>query len=79
MKINGIKIHQKKFAYDGCHKIYLLENEEEEKEALKYKFEIYNVEELEEKFNQSCPLRMISTWDLEKGIVKQFEKAIFEK
>ena len=36
MKINGIEITAKEFAYDGCHKIYLIESQEQRDEADSY-------------------------------------------
>ena len=65
----------KQFAYDGCHKIYLIENEENLKSAKASGYGIYPIEELEEKFNSSCGLRFINTWDLET-IVPQFAEDV---
>lgn len=31
-KVNGIETKAKLFAYDGCHKIYLIEDDEDLKE-----------------------------------------------
>lgn len=30
IKVNGQEIEGKEFAYDGCHKIYVIEDDEEE-------------------------------------------------
>jgi hypothetical protein len=79
MKINGVGITAKEFAYDGCHKIYLIETEEEKQEALNYEYNILDISKLEETYNKSCPLKFINYWNLDKdGIVHQFEDAIFE-
>ncbi len=78
MKINNQETEAKKFAYDGCHKIYLIEDEADEKMALEYTYKILPIEELEETFEKSCELRFISNWKLTKSFVKQFENAIFE-
>lgn len=78
MKINNQETEVKKFAYDGCHKIYLIEDESDEKMALEYTYEILPIEELEETFEKSCSLRFISNWKLTKSFVRQFEDAVFE-
>ena len=35
MKINGKEVTAKKFAFEGCHKIYVIDTPEEEAQALK--------------------------------------------
>lgn len=49
-----------KFAYEGCHKIYLVEDEHDIEEAQSYGYDIYPIERLEEVFQDSCPYRFIS-------------------
>lgn len=78
MRINSIEITQKTFAYDGCHKIYLINSDDEIKEATDRGYEILPIELIEEVFLDSCELRFIRTWDLLESIVGQYEKAIFE-
>jgi hypothetical protein len=79
MKINGKETKAKSFAYDGCHKIYLLENEEEWEDALDNDYDVYPISKLQEKFDSSCGLRFISPWNLDKrNYVNQFEDAVFE-
>ena len=79
MKINGKETQAKSFAYDGCHKIYLLENEEEWEDALSNDYDVYPISMLQEKFYRSCSLRFISPWNLDKrNYVNQFEEAEFE-
>ena len=77
MKINGNEVIGEKFAYDSCHKIYILETKENEKEAIKYGYDIYDIDKIEETYNSSCPLRFIDNWNLDKQYVKQCENAIF--
>lgn len=72
-EVNGRLTYAKEFAYDGCHKIYLLERIEHKIQAVEYEYDIYPIEELEEKFMTSCPLRFINSWDLSFSYVKQFE------
>ena len=81
MHINKIEITAKKFAYDGCHKIYLLENEAEEAEALENRYTIYPIELVKETYKDSCSLRFISSWNMKeyKVYVGQCERAYFRK
>jgi len=79
MKINDIEINADLFAYDGCHKIYLIEDDNDKKEAFQHGYDesdIYPISEIQTKFENSCPLRFISTWKLE-SIVNQCQEAIF--
>lgn len=78
MKVNGKQIIGDKFAYDGCHKIYILEDKIDIADAKYYEYEIKDIETLEETFKNSCPLRFISNWKLTKHYVVQFEDAKFE-
>lgn len=78
MKVNGIEILGDRFAYDGCHKIYICECISEEEEAEELGYEILPIEVLEETWENSCPLRFISSWDLERKYVLQDEEAEFE-
>lgn len=54
------------FAYEGCHKIYLLENKEQLEEAEKYLYNIFSIDSLLEIYEDSCSLRFINFWDLNK-------------
>lgn len=78
MKVNGKEIKGKGIAYDGCHKIYIIEDKQDEIEAHKMGYELYVLDILEKIYNNSCPLRFISNWKLDKNFVKQCEVAIFE-
>ena len=78
MKINGVEVVGKRFAYDGCHKIYVCANEEQEAEAKRVGYDLYPISELEDKYNTSCELRFIHQWDFEREYVPQFEEALFE-
>lgn len=58
------------FAWDGCHKIYILENQEELAEAEKVGYEILNIEpSLESTWEESCELRFINFWNLDKDAI----------
>lgn len=78
LKINDKIIDSNHFAYNGCHKIYLLEGLEQIREAQELGYEIYWITDLEDIWNKSCPLRFIEKWDLSETIVEQGEEAIIE-
>ena len=82
MKINGKEVTAEKFAYEGCHKIYVIDTPEEEAQALKYGYNIYPIEEIKEAYEGSCSLKFISNWPLDDNnfvsYVAQFEDANFE-
>ena len=80
MKVNSKEIKGKGIAYDGCHKIYILEDENDEKEAYDMGYELYVLDILEKIYNNSCSLRFINNWKLDKCYVAQGEENIkFEK
>jgi len=79
MIINGIKVTATEFAFEGCHKFYLIENDAERKSALELDYDIYPIEKLPELFQGSCPLRFIHPWNLEgdfDDIVPQFTNPV---
>lgn len=81
LKVGNFKISNniKEFFFDGCHKIYLIEDEEDKKLFLSennYLTEdIFKIDELEDIFNNSCPLRFINTCKL-KSIVPQARQQV---
>ena len=77
MKVNGMTVIGNKFAYDGCHKIYVIESAQDEKEALHYGYKIYPIERLENIYIMSCPLRFIVNWKLDKVYAAVCEEGIF--
>lgn len=78
MKINGIETSAKQFAYDGCHKIYLIEDGDDYREARDSGYDIIPIASLRHKFNESCGLQFISNWKLTERFVNQFQEACFE-
>ncbi len=78
MKLNGIKVVGKEFAYDGCHKIYVIEDENDLKDAVKRGYDILPISELLTQYSHSCGFRFISNWKLTKLYVGQFEKLNIE-
>lgn len=81
LKVGNFKITDniKEFFFDGCHKIYLIEDEEDKKLFLTEKNylteDIFKIEELEDIFNNSCSLRFINTCKL-KPIIPQFRERV---
>jgi hypothetical protein len=65
------------FAYDSCHKIYLLEDDQDLGEARDSGYDVIDICNLKEAYNNSCELRFISNWKLDKKFVEQFEEAEF--
>lgn len=61
-------------AYDGCHKIYIIQKQDEISEAKNCGYAIYPMEKLEDLYKQSCPLKFVSSWDLKKKYIRQGEK-----
>ena len=83
--INGREVKGIGFVYDGCHKIYILEDMNDYSNVLDVWGDdelLYGLEELEYVYNKSCGLRFISTWKLEDKnrivYAEQCEDAVFE-
>lgn len=53
MKINNVEVVGNKFAYDGCHKIYIIEDMEDEQKAIDCGYEIFNISELVDTYRNS--------------------------
>jgi len=78
MKINNKEVIGDKFAYDGCHKIYVIEDEKDREDAEEYDYQIFDLKDIQNVYENSCELKFISNWKLDKRYVNQFEDAIFE-
>ena len=81
MKINGKQVIGNKFAYDGCHKIYILEDKEDIEDMKNKGYnenDIHDIKDIEKIYKSSCSLRFIENWKLTKTYVSQFENARFE-
>lgn len=76
-KINGIEINAIGFAYDGCHKIYLLNNGDDIVEAEDNGYDVFDIDGIVSAFIYSCPLRFINEWGGDfKSIISQAENNI---
>ncbi len=61
MKVNGITVRGKTFAYDGIGKIYICEDSDEEEMMRGFGLEILPISKLEETYNNSCSERFIDS------------------
>ena len=75
--INGRAITETAFAFDGCHKIYLLHNHQYD-EYRELDYTLYEIDDLPRVWTDTCPLRFINSGDLTEKIVPQFTPAKFE-
>lgn len=72
MTINGHKVTSKEFAFDGCHKIYLINSDEDRKELVENGYEIKPIKELMEAYDNSCGLKFIQNMTTFEDIIPQF-------
>ena len=77
-KVNGIPIAAKQFAYDGCHKIYLLNTPGDVQDATETGYGVLPISELQESYENSCGLKFIQTWSTFIDVARQCEEATFE-
>ena len=77
MKINGREIKGTSYAYDGCYRIYICENKEEEAEAKATGYTVHPIKTLRSAYSRSGSLRFISNWALSLMYVEEFEDAVF--
>ena len=78
VEIEDMRFSATHFAYDGCHKLYLLSSWWDEWEAAEAEgmgYEILPIEELKKTYESSCPLRFIECWDLVATPIPQFFEA----
>lgn len=78
MKINGRDVIGSSFAYDGCHKIYIIEDEEDLNNAKEIGYKIYDIKYIQDAYENSCELKFISNWKLDTQYVTQFKYCVFE-
>ncbi|MGE7840733.1 hypothetical protein ACQKNX_08070 [Lysinibacillus sp. NPDC093712] len=76
MKINNLEVTSTLLAYDRCHKIYLLESENDRNEAIDTGYEIIGIDQLEKVWNNSCGLRFICNWTTTTTYVAQDGKLV---
>tara|TARA_R100000742_G_C4253014_1_gene71152 strand:+ start:647 stop:928 length:282 start_codon:yes stop_codon:yes gene_type:complete len=66
MKLNNIEIKDKYFAFDTCHKIYILSNQDEIDQAIELGYEIKEIKDIVNTYNKSCPYKFINYWNLKR-------------
>jgi hypothetical protein len=76
--INGEVVAAHHFAWDGCHKIYLINTEADRSLMDSYGWEsgaFYPISELRQAWDDSCSLRFISWADLTlPNLINQFDE-----
>lgn len=77
LKINGKEVKTNgAYAFDNCHKFYILKNDEDKMKALKIGYKIYPVENLVTDLEYSCPLRFVNSFDLTETYLGQGEESV---
>lgn len=79
LTINGHEITADSFAWDECHKIYLINTEEDLDKFIEYEYKIFPISLLQEAYENSCGLRFISDGDLDFSPVEQGQDAEFKE
>ena len=79
MKINGEIVNANQFAFDGCHKIYLLDSDDARNIMLECGYsedDFYSISDLPLKWKQACGcgLQFIYSADLKRVYVRQGEE-----
>ena len=77
MKINGKEVKTNGwFAYDNCHKIYIIEDNEDIEQAKECGYDLFAINDIQSAYENACPLRFISNWKLNTRYIEQFEENI---
>ena len=77
LKINGKEVKNNgAYAFDNCHKFYILENDNEKFKALELGYEICPIQHLVTDLESSCPLRFINSFNLENTYLLQGEESV---
>lgn len=61
-KIEAIEESKLPIAFDGCHKIYFLEDDAREAQAREFGYGIFESSEIRQLIAASCPLVFVSRW-----------------
>lgn len=79
MEINYIQVISNwPVAFDGCHKFYVIEDDDDQQMMLEYGYTLYDITQLPHLYSMACPLKFIHNAKLTTTYVEQFENAIFE-
>ena len=63
-KIEAIEKSEMSLAFDGCHKIYFLQDDERERDAREIGYDIYPCSKLRELLEASCSLVFVNRWGM---------------
>lgn len=77
LKINGVVVNATQFITDDCHKVYLLDSPEGREQVLSRGWseaDFRPVSELPAVWDDTCPLRFISSADLDRQYIAQSSK-----
>lgn len=77
MYINDLLVEGNEFAYEGCHKIYIIEDEADKKEAISFGYSILPIADIRKTYDTSCGLRFIKNWKMTKLYAPQCQDAMF--
>ena len=69
--INDTRIRADEFAFDGCHKIYIVTDQKSRDELESYGYEFLPISELQGAWDISCGLRFINEANLNAAYVPQ--------
>ena len=69
--VQELEITDDRFAFDGCHKIYIIEDADDEAQFLEYGYDIHPIEDLDKAWEDSCSLRFISNAKLNVSYIEQ--------
>lgn len=78
ISVNGITIYADEFAWDECHKIYIVTDQESRDQLEGYGYEFFPINELEDAWQASCFLRFISDASLSCDYVSQCHESYVE-
>lgn len=72
--IDNKPVEATEFAFEGCHKFYVVDNDHDRAEMVGYGYDIYPISALQRYWDDSeCGLRFIHSTDLDRpALVPQF-------
>lgn len=71
VEINDTRIWADEFAWDGCHKLYIVTDQESRDQLEGYGYDFFNIAELQECWDSSCMLKFISDASLNCNYINQ--------
>lgn len=71
IRINDVDVLGDQVAFDGCHKLFVIEDEDDLTQMVEFGYDIHPIQELPALYAGSCPLRFILNVKLDKTYVDQ--------